>query len=82
MLIRWHPIDCDSLWNKVWKLKVLPKVLNLLWGALSHCLITLSQLHIKHVPMQKTCPMCNLADETEFHVLVSCPFAAQCCQRR
>ncbi|KAM6571808.1 hypothetical protein CsatA_015888 [Cannabis sativa] len=77
---RWQPADSGSLWNKLWKIKVPPKVLNLLWRALPRCSPTLSQLHVKHVQVQRTCLVCNMDDETEFHALVSCPFPAQCWQ--
>lgn len=70
--------DSSNLWNKVWKIKAPPKSLNLFWRALYYCLSTKIQLAIKHVQVDKRCPVCLSGDETILHSLVSCPFAAQC----
>ena len=68
----------DSIWRILWKSKAPPKVLNLVWRALSYCLPTLSQLHQKHVPVQTRCQVCAGGVETIFHALVGCHFAVQC----
>lgn len=65
----------------MWQVKAPPKVLNLIWRALSYCLPTMVMLDQKRVLVLKTCPVCNGEDETIFHALVTCPFAHQCWQK-
>lgn len=65
----------------MWKIKALPKVLNLLWCALSNCLPTITMLAKKHVLVLRLCPVCNGDEETIMHALVSRLFASQCWQR-
>lgn len=78
---RWTADDNNSLWRKMWQVKAPPKVLNLIWRALSYCLPTMVLLDQKRVSVVKTCPVCNGEDETIFHALVTCPFAHQCWQQ-
>ncbi|KAL8103332.1 hypothetical protein AgCh_027775 [Apium graveolens] len=78
---RWTTDDNNSLWRKMWQVKAPPKVLNLIWRALSYCLPTMVMLDKKRVPVVKTCPVCNGEDETILHTLVTCPFAHQCWQK-
>ncbi|KAL8120232.1 hypothetical protein AgCh_017395 [Apium graveolens] len=78
---RWSTNDNDNLWRKMWQVKAPPKVLNLIWRALSYCLPTMVMLDQKRVPVIKTCPVCNGEDETIFHALVTCPFAHQCWEK-
>lgn len=58
-----------------------PKVLNLVWRALSGCLPTNVILQQRHVPFLSTCPVCDGENETILHALVLCPIAAQCWQK-
>lgn len=74
----WQSRDNISFWRKVWRVKAPPKVLNLIWRALSNSLPTKSQLVQKFVPILNTCPFCNTEEETTMHVLVTCPVAKQC----
>lgn len=68
----------DNIWKKLWKIKAPPKTLNLVWRALSKCLLTLSQLQEKQVQIQALCPVCQIENETMIHCLVTCSFARQC----
>lgn len=77
----WRSEDTGNLWCKLWKVKAPPKVLNLVWKALTYCLPTMTMLAQKQVPVLRTCPVCNGDDKTIMHALVSCPFTAQCWQR-
>lgn len=45
---------------------------------MSSVLPTKVSLQHIYVPVDSVCPVCNAADETILHVLVSCPFAGQC----
>ncbi|XP_063941746.1 uncharacterized protein LOC135149877 [Daucus carota subsp. sativus] len=76
----WRRDDNNSLWAKLWRIKAPPKALNLVWRALSFCLPTMVMLSQKRVPVLPSCPVCNGEDETIFHAMVGCPFAAQCWQ--
>ncbi|KAL8114965.1 hypothetical protein AgCh_021696 [Apium graveolens] len=78
---RWTVDDNGSLWRKIWQVKAPPKVLNLIWRALSYCLPTMVMLAQKYVPVLKVCPVCNVEEKTIIHALVTCPFANQCWQR-
>ncbi|KAL8097023.1 uncharacterized protein LOC141684882 [Apium graveolens] len=62
----------------MWRIKVPPKVLKLVWRALSGCLPTNSMLQQKHVPVVACCPVCDGESESIIHALVLCPVAAQC----
>lgn len=35
-------------------------------------------LRSKRVEVDSMCPVCNMAEQSNFHVLVTCPVAAQC----
>ncbi|KAM6545226.1 hypothetical protein CsatB_025962 [Cannabis sativa] len=71
--------DVDTrFWQRFWKIKVPPKALNLVWRALTNCLPTRVQLISRHVSVQRTCPRCQIAAETAFHALLSCPRAYTC----
>uniref|UniRef100_A0A803P2Y9 Reverse transcriptase zinc-binding domain-containing protein n=1 Tax=Cannabis sativa TaxID=3483 RepID=A0A803P2Y9_CANSA len=65
-------------WNKLWQLHIPPKVHDFLWRSISGYLPTKAQLHTKHVYVDLMCPLCHMAVETIFHVLVDCRFARSC----
>ncbi|KAL8116352.1 hypothetical protein AgCh_022741 [Apium graveolens] len=70
------------MWRYIWRIRAPPKVLNLVWRAISNCLPTKSNLHAKFVPVTTTCPICSGEEETVLHALVVCPFANSCWYRR
>lgn len=74
----WQHNETSSIWCRLWKIKALPKVINCMWRALSHCFPTLSMLWSRYVPVVDICPVCNATDESIFHALVTCHFAQQC----
>uniref|UniRef100_A0A803QSB3 RNase H type-1 domain-containing protein n=1 Tax=Cannabis sativa TaxID=3483 RepID=A0A803QSB3_CANSA len=74
----WPIAGVDSYWKKIWQLNVPAKVQHLLWRVIAGCLPTKIQLSNRHVHVDLTCPMCNLAPETASHVLFSCNFAHSC----
>uniref|UniRef100_A0A803PSJ2 RNase H type-1 domain-containing protein n=1 Tax=Cannabis sativa TaxID=3483 RepID=A0A803PSJ2_CANSA len=55
-----------------------PKVLNLLWRAITDSLPTCVNLVTKYVPISAQCPVCRTQPETAIHALVHCSFAADC----
>ncbi|KAL8146995.1 hypothetical protein AgCh_004640 [Apium graveolens] len=78
----WRVSDNSSVWRIIWRIKAPPKVLNLVWRALSNCLPTKTNLHAKFVPLTTTCPICSGEEETVLQALVGCPFANSCWQMR
>ncbi|XP_074358745.1 uncharacterized protein LOC141698038 [Apium graveolens] len=73
-----HTVDNGKMWKTLWNIRAPPKVLNLVWRALSDCLPTLTQLQLKRVPVQNICPTCQTQVESIMHCLVSCSYAQQC----
>ncbi|XP_074346940.1 uncharacterized protein LOC141685753 [Apium graveolens] len=78
----WSSRDNNKVWRTVWRTRAPPKVLNMVWRALAGCLPTRTILAAKRVHMPVICLVCNVEEETIFHVLVSCPFAFQCWSNR
>ncbi|KAM6544107.1 hypothetical protein CsatB_008554 [Cannabis sativa] len=68
----------SDFWGKLWRLKVPPKVKDLVWRAASNCLPTKSMLRYKRVNIDATCPVCSSSNETILHRLVDCSFARAC----
>ncbi|XP_030477950.1 uncharacterized protein LOC115694989 [Cannabis sativa] len=68
----------SDFWGKLWRLKVLPKVKDLLWRAASNCLPTKVQLRHRHVNIDSIFPVCSLDSEIILHHLVECSFARAC----
>ncbi|WOG82094.1 hypothetical protein DCAR_0101255 [Daucus carota subsp. sativus] len=78
----WSTADNSTLWKVIWSVKAPPKVLNMVWRALSNSLPTREVLAAKRVPVTLICPFCTGNGESIFHVLVQCPFADQCWRKR
>ncbi|KAJ9189513.1 hypothetical protein P3X46_000796 [Hevea brasiliensis] len=72
------PTLTKDLWSYVWKLELLPKILNFLWRALSNILPVCMNLIHRHVAMSGLYPVCNHEPETVLHCLITCPFAKEC----
>lgn len=68
----------DGFWRALWRLKIPPKAKAFLWQAAQECLPTKVQLRSKFVPVDVTCPSCQVESESIVHALVSCPFALSC----
>lgn len=62
----------------LWKIKAPPRVLNIVWRAITGCLPTLMQLSHKRVSVNTQCPIYLNGDESINHCLVTCPFASMC----
>lgn len=71
----------SGFWKKIWKLRIPPKVKDLLWRATTNCLPTKVQLRTKHVNIDARCPSCQIERETISHCLVECSFAKACWDR-
>ncbi|KAM6552927.1 hypothetical protein CsatB_013689 [Cannabis sativa] len=71
---RWQQQEDEQtkFWTKFWKLKIPPKVKNLVWRAGRECLPTLKQLRLRRVDVQALCPICRVAEESIEHALLLC----------
>ena len=63
------------IWNKIWSLKVPPKVKNFMWRACSNILPTRDNLHRRKLHVEPMCGFCCQNSKTAEHVLWTCPFA-------
>ncbi|XP_062086500.1 uncharacterized protein LOC133792608 [Humulus lupulus] len=59
-------------WQGLLKVRVPPKVKDLVWRASSGCLPTKTQLHLRHVDVDIISPLCQSDRETVSHFLVAC----------
>lgn len=64
-------------WNDIWRLKVPPKVKNLLWRMCRGCLPTRVRLQDKGVSCSTNCASCDSDYEDLNHLLFECPFSIQ-----
>lgn len=78
--IYWREEDNGSFWRKVWRIKAPPKILNLVWRSLTHCLPTTVMLQQKGVSVHTMCPVCRMESETVDHVFRRCTHVVQCWQ--
>jgi len=62
-------------WNNIWRLKVPPKVKNLLWRMCRGCLPTRVRLQDKGVSCSTNCGSCGSDYEDLNHLLFECRFA-------
>ncbi|KAM6577068.1 hypothetical protein CsatB_028905 [Cannabis sativa] len=73
----WNSIEASEFWNELWRLKIPPKIKNLIWRGGTNCLSTKVQLITKRVDVDSLCPVCGLHNETIMHALVYCSTASQ-----
>lgn len=64
-------------WNSIWKLKVPPKVKNLIWRVCCDCFPTRIHLNNRRVACLSECVMCSEAYEDFLHALFTCPRVSQ-----
>jgi hypothetical protein len=62
-------------WKKVWKFKCPSKSHIFIWLLLNNKVLTwdILQKRNKHGP--RRCPMCKENEETNFHLIMSCPYS-------
>jgi ribonuclease HI len=68
-------------WSSIWKLKVPPKVKNLVWRVCRSCLPTQARLLSRGVQCPAHCVLCNEGEEDSTHILFTCPYASQVWQK-
>lgn len=64
-------------WSSIWKLKVPPKVRNLIWRIFRRCLPMRIRLYYKGVQCPTQCVSCESSHEDMTHLFFACPFDIQ-----
>lgn len=64
-------------WSSIWKMKVPPKVKNLVWRVCRGCLPTRARLVIRGLACPVHCVLCNDGEEDSIHTLFMCSRARQ-----
>jgi hypothetical protein len=64
-----------QLWDKLWKLKVVPKVRVFWWKVMRGILPVESTLHYRHIAPLARCKVCLSANEDMMHALLYCSHA-------
>jgi len=62
----------EGAWDLVWKLKVPPRVKNLIWRICRNYLLTRKRLRDKGVNCTTACAFCSLEEEDSMHLLFKC----------
>ncbi|XP_031120328.1 uncharacterized protein LOC116023467 [Ipomoea triloba] len=70
-----HILTHFDMWIPLWKLKVPPKWKTFLWRAINDILPVTTNLLIKRVEVDPSCPKCGGAHEDVMHALVLCDFS-------
>ncbi|KAM0975840.1 hypothetical protein EV1_018573 [Malus domestica] len=68
-----HQVD-KKIWKFVWSVKLLPKICNFLWQAMSSFLPTKLILSRRHLANNACCPICLVDDEPIKHMWLLCPW--------
>ncbi|KAF7821820.1 putative AC transposase [Senna tora] len=72
----WHdPWVQGDLWNKIWSLRIVPKVKHFLWRACSNALPTKMSLWKSKCARDSLCLVCLKDDESTKHLLLGCELA-------
>ena len=76
-LVNLSHIHRSGYWSRIWKLKSLPKVMNLIWRMCRGCLPTRVRLLDKGVQCPTPCVSCDSNHEDLAHIFFECPFAVR-----
>ncbi|KAK6126674.1 hypothetical protein DH2020_039582 [Rehmannia glutinosa] len=68
----------SSMWKKLWKLKVPPKVKHFVWRVCKDSIPTHSNLSRRHVEVDCHCVLCRVDYETAWHVFLECKISKEC----
>jgi hypothetical protein len=62
-------------WKGLWKLKCPQKAKIYMWAALNNRIPTWDNLNRRQIEGPGRCSLCKNANESTFHILISCPFS-------
>ncbi|KAL2943019.1 hypothetical protein RDABS01_031367 [Bienertia sinuspersici] len=68
-------LTADKIWNKIWKLRIPPKVKTFVWRLCNNAIPTAKGLHTRIEGIDPWCGRCRVEEEDEFHAIWSCRFA-------
>jgi ribonuclease HI len=71
----------DGYWQGIWRLKVPPKIKNLVWRICRNVVPTRRRLQDKGVQCPLDCVICGGPEEDLDHICFNCPFSVQVWQR-
>ncbi|KAK2398440.1 putative mitochondrial protein [Trifolium repens] len=71
----------DGHWQGIWRLKIPPKVKDLMWRMCRNVVPTRKRLQDKGVQCPLTCVSCSESEEDLDHICFHCPFSVQVWQR-
>ncbi|XP_019191685.1 PREDICTED: uncharacterized protein LOC109186206 [Ipomoea nil] len=63
-----------TAWGSIWSLRIPPKFLNFLWRCGRAILPVRTNLTSRGIPIDHTCPLCQLYPETVLHLMRDCPY--------
>jgi hypothetical protein len=69
------PTGERSVWKKVWKLQVIPKVRNFIWKMVKNGLPTNENRFARHIVQNASCEICYNPREDCYHAVMLCPHA-------
>uniref|UniRef100_A0A2N9J2S6 Reverse transcriptase zinc-binding domain-containing protein n=1 Tax=Fagus sylvatica TaxID=28930 RepID=A0A2N9J2S6_FAGSY len=64
-----------NLWKRLWKIKLPLKILTFTWKLLHHAILVRSELNNRGIQCDRTCILCNNANETQDHLFLHCDLA-------
>ena len=67
----------EGYWQGIWRLKVPPKIKNLVWRICRDVVPTMRRLQDKGVQCPLSCVVCNGPEEDLNHICFNCPFSVQ-----
>ena len=59
-------------WQRVWKIRVIPRIQNFIWRALSNAIATKAGLYKRRRATSEICPICETQNETIEHLFFEC----------
>ena len=70
-----RPYGVSSIvWNKIWKVKLPPKILTFIWKILQESLPVFEVLNNRGILASSNCLLCNEEKESLDHLFMKCPF--------
>lgn len=64
------PMDDFNVWNKLWKINVVPKICNFLWHCVKGVIPVRCALRGRKIQVEPECPLCGSVKETISHLVL------------